>query len=711
MLGGTRLKEEIAVFEEWMGGYSRDIERLAFQYGCSPEQAAQVAEDTFHIFYNDKEKMNEGKLFVYKIALERLWRIEQLTPMLESPMPFEEDAEFHSQIVKLAASYRVPLVLQEFHTLNVDEIAKVLTIPMDEVETALQVAKELLKEAVGSSSAEILEKRFAFLGKSYNRLSLLFNVAKVVRQEESVPVTKEHKKMGRKGWMTAIILGVLLVGLIGSTYFTGEDWELRSDRKYIEGLEKEFAEQIADKQKILGVSDEVVNQIPFIAEANIQFTHLLKELEDKNSKGKKIDRQLAEAWLLEQTEAIKLPSELADELFAAPLVNDIGQSMMFAGAYFEKVNAVKYTMYDAFAEEYSGVREALKTGLVDAEAILAQPDVYSEDTIQAIKAITSQNIELDWRWEVGKNDENSEFIAQLRAALHESAGSYLTQYEREPFMSYGELIYSLNDTIGFIKEMEQTIIAVKQSQWDGFTVEGTMVNLLEAIVQGKTMEEFNNSDGSISEVHRNAWRELALFGSDSGVGVMMTKIVEEMEASNWQYSEFHNSLKDYRIYEAYSFASRDELEQFSLQPFEVKVTYNEKIFKIPDNILDNTVADLYDEFSVAYDRTVLGNVHPLFIVGLFYYANDKGDTAMMWHLTDSASRTSSIEEYTAKEIALLEITDSIRFTPSMIMTNVGTTTAPIEFERNGKSYYNVWMTYATDQVWQIESIVIEAGSL
>lgn len=705
------MKEDIAEFEEWLGGYSRDIERLAFQYGCTPKQAAQLAEETFRGIYNDEEKMVDGKLIVYKVALEMLGRIEQLTPMFESPMPFEEDAEFHSQIVKLAERYRMPLVLQEFHAFSVEEIAEVLTIPMDEVETALQVAKELLKEAVGSSSAEILEKRLAFLGKSYDRLPLLFNVAKVVRQEEIVPVTKEHKKMGRQGWMTAIILGVLLVGLVGSTYFTGEDWEQRSDRKYIEGLEKEFTELIADKQKILGVSDEIINQIPFIAEATMQITNLLTELEDKNNKGEKIDRQLAEAWFLGQTEAIKLPSELADELFVAPLVDNIGQSIMFAGAYFEKVDAVTYTLYDAFADEYSGVREALKTGLVDAEAILAQPDVYAEDTIQAIKAITSQNIELFWYEEAPRRNENSEFIAQLRAALHESAGGYLTAYERQPFMWDGELIYSLDDTIGFIKEMEQTISGAKQSGWIGHTIEGTMVSLLEAVVQGKMIEEFNNRDGSISEVHRNAWRELASLGSDSGVGVIMTKIVEEMDASNWQYSEFQNSLKDSRIYDAYSLASRDELEQFSLLPFQEKVTYNEKIFKLPNNILDNTVADLYDEFSVTYDRTVLANIHPLFIVGLFYYANDKGDSAMMWHLTDPVSRTSNIEESITKEMALLEVTDSIRFTPSLIMANGKTTTAPIEFERNGKMYYNVWMTYAEDQVWQLESIVIEEGSL
>lgn len=32
-------------------------------------------------------------------------------------------------------------------------------------------------------------------------------------------------------------------------------------------------------------------------------------------------------------------------------------------------------------------------------------------------------------------------------------------------------------------------------------------------------------------------------------------------------------------------------------------------------------------------------------------------------------------------------------------------------ELDGRYCYNVWMTYAEDEVWQVESIIIEEGSL
>ncbi|MFJ7935764.1 RNA polymerase sigma factor [Sporosarcina sp. NPDC096371] len=702
------MKDEIAGFEEWMDRNSRAIERFAFQYGCSPEQAAQMAEETFRDLYQDVEKREEGKLAVYKVALEKLRHIEQLNPMLVSPFTFEEDADFHSKIIMLAENARVPLTLHVFHGCSIEEIAEMMTLPVGEVESTIQAAKELLRGAIGNPSVDIVEKRFEFLGKSYDRLPILFHADNVHRQEYA-PIVKERKKFGRRGWVTAIILGVLLVGLVGSTYFTSEDWELRSDRKYIEGLEKEFAESVSVKQEILGVSDDVFGRIHFIQIAQERFKDILIELEDKNQEGKKIDRQLAEAWMLELTEAMKLPSELADELFAAPLVDDAAQSMMFAEVYLMKVDGVRYSLYELYANDYDKLREALRTGTFDAEAIASQQDVYSEETIEAIQALSSQNIDRYLEDVVVMRNEDSEFIAKLRAALHESAGSSLTEYEKAPFLLGDQLFYSLDETIELIEEMERTVVAARRNGWMGHSMERTMLSLLDAMLQGRTIEEFKSSDGSITDVHRSAWKQLASLGPDSGVGVIMTRIVEEMEVSGWKHSEFRDSMGNWQINEAYSFAVNGDLERYEEQPF--AGMYDQMTYSLPNSQLDSEVADLYDEFSIAYDRNLLKNVNPLVIIGLFYYANDKENPAVMWHLTDPASRVSSLQDFKSKEIALLDITDAISYDSSMLMDDGSTRTVPIEFERNGKMYYNVWMTYAEDNVWQLESIVIEEGSL
>ena len=428
----------------------------------------------------------------------------------------------------------MPLVLHLFHEFSFEEIAEVMAIPLDEVVANIQAARESLREAIGYPPQDVFKKRVEFLWMSYDRLPLLFNVVNVSRGEHT-PVINERKKLSRKGWITAIILGFLLVGIVGSTYFTGEEWELRSDRKYIDKLKKEYAKKVDEKKAILGVSDDVFNQIPFIADANEQVNTMLVGLENKNREGGKIDRQLADDKLLEVNEMMKLPSELADELFAAPLVNDVEKSMMFAEHYLKKADGIKYSLYELFADDYDKLQESLANGTFDAEVILSQKDEYSESTRSAIAALINQDLALPQLPITSTTQRtirlmDSVFIGRLRAALHESAGSYLTQYEKEPFIMNEKLLYSLDETIGFIEEMEKTLVAARQNQWLGHVVEGTMINLLETILQGRTIEEFKSSDGSISEVHRNAWKQLASLGPDSGLGVIMAKVVEEMEA-------------------------------------------------------------------------------------------------------------------------------------------------------------------------------------
>ena len=707
----------MVVFEEWVDMYSPDIERFAFQYGCSLVEAAEVAEETFHTIYTNLEKLADGKRYVYKTALEKLGQVEQTNPRLASPILFKEDAEFHSKIIQLDEKYRVPLVLHLFHEFSFEEINEVMAIPLDEVVANIQAARELLREAIGYPPQDVFKKRVEFLWMSYDRLPLLFNVVNVSRGEHT-PVINESKKLSPKGWITAIILGFLLIGIVGSTYFTGEEWELRSDRKYIDKLKKEYAKKVDEKKAILGVSEDIFNQIPFIADANEQVNTMLVGLENKNREGGKIDRQLADDKLLEVNEMMKLPSELADELFAAPLVNDVEKSMMFAEHYLRKADGIKYSLYELFADDYDKLQESLANGTFDAEVILSQKDEYSESTRSAIAALINQDLALPQLPITSTTQRtirlmDSVFIGRLRAALHEAAGSYLTQYEKEPFIMNEKLLYSLDETIEIMEEMEKTLVAARQNQWLGHVVEGTMINLLEMILQGSTIEEFKSSDGSISEVHRNAWKQLASLGPDSGLGVIMAKVVEEMEESDWKRSELYSSLDDWRVYEAYSLAVEGNLEHFGMKP--LKEMYDDLTFRLPNDQFNVEIENLFNEFSDAYDRDVLKNVHPLLILDLYYYANDKEDSVMMWHLTEPASREASLDEYETndwvKEIALLDVTDSIRYNPSLIMDDGHKVLVPIEFERNGKMYYNVWMTYAKDQVWQVEKIVIEEGEL
>jgi hypothetical protein len=707
-----------AAFEKWVGIHSQSIERFAFQYGCSPEQAREVTEDIFRAL-NNLEIIDETETTtLYKITMEKLSHIQQSTSHLDGIFPFEEDAKLHSEIIELDEKYRIPLVLHRYHGLKDEQIAIIIDVHQTEIKSRIRTAKKIVSEKIKEPSIERMEKRLTLLGKSYERLPALFRFEQVMQKKELTMNKQneiERKKKNRKGRVWAIVLGVLLVGLVTGTFFTGEEWELRKDRKYIENLKKDFAVETKKRQEILGVSDDVFNSIFYFELAKSQFEGMIIDFEKMNSEGEKIDRQLADDFLVEIIASMKLPSELVEELFAAPLTNNLEKSLEFISKYIEKSYMIRHSFYGQFAIDYEKLNNAIVDGKFDIEYIRSRKEDFSESTIIAIEALASQNIPpLSYITKEGVivNTMNSEFIGRLRSALHESVGGHLTQYEKEPFVMEGKLLYSIDQTFRFIEEMEQTVIAEREINGES-AMEGLLIHLLDTVIKGGTIGPLLGSDGSISEEHRKVWKQFASLGPESGVGVIMTKIVDEMEESDWKTSEFYSSIDDWRIHEAYGLAINGELDNFIADEFvPMSEVFEERTTAIQD--LEQDTLSLYNEFTVSYDRALLKKMHPLLIVSLFYLANDMEDPVTMWHLTDPDTRTPAPEEYAngwKKEVPLLEKTNSIHFDPSMIMDDRSITKVPIEFNRNGKKNYNLWMTYAKDQVWQVEAIVLHEGNL
>ena len=97
---------DLVAFAEWMDIYSCDIERFAFQYGYSPEQAGEVAEDTFReIVQLMKTHVNEDsvQLDLYKIAIKKFSSFELISPIPSGILAFEEDEQLHHQIIQLTS--------------------------------------------------------------------------------------------------------------------------------------------------------------------------------------------------------------------------------------------------------------------------------------------------------------------------------------------------------------------------------------------------------------------------------------------------------------------------------------------------------------------------------------------------------------------------------------------------------------------------------
>ena len=112
---------DLVVFAEWMDVYSCDIERFAFQYGYSPEQAGEVAEETIReIVQVMKTHVNEDcvQLDLYKIAIKKFSSFELISPIPSGILAFEEDEQLNHQIVQLTSGEKLALILSQFHEMK-----------------------------------------------------------------------------------------------------------------------------------------------------------------------------------------------------------------------------------------------------------------------------------------------------------------------------------------------------------------------------------------------------------------------------------------------------------------------------------------------------------------------------------------------------------------------------------------------------------------
>lgn len=691
--------------------YAETIERFALQYGCTAEQAANVTANVYEVAEDQKMMVTIANDFLRKI---------KVGSQMDDLFSFQEDAALHSEMLKLDHETRVSFILYTFHHLQMCEIAEALGCTSNEVEERVQQAEHTLKVALNEQSDERLKKRLSFLGKSYGRLPLTFDVNQISHAEsiEVTPKVKSRHKMSPRGWMTAVILGILVIGLAAATYVNGTSSGLTSDERYVEKMQKKFAQEKRNKGKILGVDEHIVNGIYFIENGNIEFESLIQELELRIKGEKEVNRKYADEKYKEISEEMKLPSELSAELFKRPLREDEEQSVAFASNYVEKLQQLQFALFEEVLPDFNKFTAEFIDDERDliAERFLERQNEFSEQTKRAIKALESQSLPPLPTYLYNKESKKliNQFLQPIRKSLHPEAGAYFIAYEKEPLITSNEngeeqLMYSLEEVVGFIKEMENQNAFDRNDEHYMMQMHGTIAWLIQAVVTGKGEEPFTDVKGVITEPYQKAWKRLAAFGDDSGVGRLMTHIVEEMEDSGWKENKEYASQHGFLIYEAFTAASNRRLEVFNFNEVLSHHDMYENLMLDPQLMEENT-SELYDAFSLHYNREMLVSVLPLEILSLFYYANDKEDPLTMWHLFDEASRTGTPEEYVnnwEKEKPLLKEANFVNFDASLVMGTEELPLTPIEFQYNDRTSYDVWMSYANDDVWQIQRIVVE----
>ncbi|MER2091089.1 MAG: hypothetical protein ABS920_15230, partial [Sporosarcina sp.] len=291
-----------------------------------------------------------------------------------------------------------------------------------------------------------------------------------------------------------------------------------------------------------------------------------------------------------------------------------------------------------------------------------------------------------------KKNENS---AKIRSSIHPDLRGYLTGLESMPMVTYPGLAHPLEQSIDYLLEIEKTLLATKLTDEATSNLSWSYGELFYKIIGGMEPDRILDTDGKVKTEIRAGWERIAGSGEGSPTAYLMQTIISEMEATNWTESQSRNRLEAYDVYHSLELAKAGKLDTFSMLGIRQSASGIESV-SLPDTYFENSVEETYHSFSSGYDQSVLQEVSPLVLIGVFIYANEQEDPETMWQLYSGKYNTVTLEEYTAEWSRLELAIDSF---DSLLFDGNGGTTGSIGFQRGDTTVYSVQMVLDEDYVW------------
>ena len=631
------LMDDFEALNKWMDIYSRKIERFAFQYGLSLEAAFQVTLDTFVSFNKAFENMDEVESILpslYKFAIEKMMRIQSIDPLFDDVFPFKEDAELHSEIINMDKKFRLPFILSSFHELDFEQIASILQSSPNDVEVNIQTAKSFLGE-------DHLEKRTEFLGKSYDRLPVLFKAEQIIGK--TVPPEIKTEKFKPSKWLVATF--VLLVSLFTLSFFLSNKGE--TEKIASSDFEIRYKEERDKRQEMLMLESERFGKLKFIKEVDRRMGSLLAK------EATSLQENL-EVEFLDILWEMKLPSEMLDDaMLGSTMMENEDESIRFLGSYRNKVLEI-ISLYEGILWDY---REDIENFEVErfinkADQMMISSDEFPEELKNILNTMENQSIQLISNQNTGRIEVvhyGSERFGEILFGFHPNVHGYIAMLVNEAYLNGGTMKSPIQEVFYYIFMMEEALAKVKKDKVLYPALQAEYVSLFYNIVKGSAAEDVFDGQGIIKIDYKDVWQRYSnMFGVQPSNYLMMP-IVEEMEASGWRSSKSWDEFSKEKIEETLEIARNGELERVM---YGERPVFEDDSITLPNEEFFSQVEQLYNEFKQSYDIHVFKGWSPLFTVGVYDYANEMEDPATMYHLLregfdeySETGMTQSLEEY------------------------------------------------------------------
>jgi len=695
-------------FEKCMDIYSEDIERFAIQYGCTLQQAADVAEKTFRTLHNELDSLGIGDSLVcalYKNALKILVYAQPIDSPNEAIFRFKEDQELHDHIVQLEKRKKISFILSKFHEMDDEEIATIMDTTAETVEQAITDASRDVGDAQ-------LDKRVEFINKSYGRIKSSFRKDQVfAKPKKELQATGKVKQSISKKSMISWIAGTLiLLSLLIVPVVTSEEYKMASDEKYLERLGASFEKEIGNRYTELGFKES--NEEDMVEFNPNQYGK--KQRDDFESMVHRYNKDLTKTGTLNKKKirkeyrkiikSLELPSVMTARLFKNPLTDDIEKSDEFMKRYLEQFTVIQNSYYMVLINGSKFIEAAVIDGELDIDKFMEKKDTYPEELQLALDGMIKQNIypESIKNWgAIAPVFKKNKVSAKIRSSIHPDLGGFLTVMEVVPLLNYPGLAHSLSDSIDYLLEIEKTLLATTLNDEATNHLSWTYSELFHEISGGAEPDNILGSDGKVKDEFREGWKRIASAGESSPTAFIMQTIISEMEATDWTKSKSLNRLMVFDVKQALELAKAGKLETFGISGI-IQTEMGMEIVTLPNPSFENVVQETYYSFSLYHDLSKLKGVSPLVIIGVYFYANDQEDPETMWHLYSKKKNVVQLEEF-VDEWSHLDI--DIYSLDSLQFEDRGEMAGSIGFLRGNSISFGTQMALNEDYVWEIEHII------
>lgn len=574
------------------------------------------------------------------------------------------------------------------------------------------------------------EKRMELLKKSYERIPSSFNSEEVLRKidEESANSMKDEISFNKNNrfkrnltvWAVSIA-SVFLFGFI-TAFFMFEQQDVTVEmagqeitQEYIVGLKKEYAIEREKRREILKMEEQKFGSLVFVSEADSLISHLTNNRYIKVLNSLENGRERLDSGLENALTALKLPSEMVKEVVENPLTNDEQGSITFLASYRSKVQSLIAVYDEILSENREAVKEYEVSPTVDkAEVMMLSRNKFPEQLQNSIGTMQEQSIHL---YTVGKTDEiatryyDSNLHKDMKYNFHENTLGYVDMMAKEPYLFGSTLNYSLEEMAWIIWEMEKTLLNVEKDSALYPVMESYYVMIFNTIIDGAKSSKASDEQGRIHDEYRNLLKSI-VSGEATPLTYIVKPIITEMEASDWRQSKSLDALAYYDLIDALEFARAGQLE---------KIMYGERpdigdhSISLPNLVFEKEIISLYYEFKKSYDKSIFKGKSPIYVVGVFDYANDMEDPETMFHLFhenvgNESGEEFNVEWYTAnwrKGFSLFKEADQVVFSEDTMNRNDNTFFAPIQILKNEEVIKGVNLLLDENKIWHLHEALLE----